>query len=152
VAGHPAPPRAGSIQATTARAYRDGLLSGEDHDAILDALDGDDAVTAPGRPAAGPRGRPRERGVGDEAVWGVVAWASDKYPGSSLVLSVKSDNTSACWLYERHGFVDAGPSAEDPTELANRSATASPSGVGEGDRLLGRTSSRGLATACLSDV
>ena len=62
----------------------------------------------------------RGRGVGDEAVRQVVAWASDKYPGSSLLLSVKSDNNSVCRLYERHGFVDAGPSPEDPTERLMR--------------------------------
>ncbi len=58
----------------------------------------------------------RGRGVGDEAVRRVVAWASDKYPGSTLLLSVKSDNNPAFRLYERHGFIDAGPSPEEPTE------------------------------------
>jgi len=58
----------------------------------------------------------RGRGVGDEAVRQVVAWASDTYPGSTLLLSVKSNNNSARRLYERHGFVDAGPSPEDLTE------------------------------------
>lgn len=62
----------------------------------------------------------RGRGVGDEAVRRVVAWASNKYPSCSLMLSVKSDNDSARRLYERHGFVDAGPSQEDPTERLMR--------------------------------
>lgn len=62
----------------------------------------------------------RGRGIGDEAVRRVVAWASDRHPGSSLVLSVKSENNPACRLYERHGFVDAGPSPEDPTERLMR--------------------------------
>jgi len=62
----------------------------------------------------------RGRGVGDEAVRWVVAWASDTYPLSSLALSVKSDNNPACRLYERHGFVDAGPSPEDSTERLMR--------------------------------
>jgi len=62
----------------------------------------------------------RGRGVGDEAVRWVVAWASGTYPLSSLALSVKSDNNPACRLYERNGFVDAGPSPEDSTEQLMR--------------------------------
>ena len=58
----------------------------------------------------------RGRGVGDEAVRRVLAWASNKCPSCLLMLSVKSDNDSARRLYERHGFVDAGPSQEDPIE------------------------------------
>lgn len=62
----------------------------------------------------------RGRGVGDEAIRQVVAWASDKHPGSTVMLSVKSENNSARRLYERHGFVDAGPSPDDPTEQLMR--------------------------------
>lgn len=97
-------------------------------------MDGDPvgmvSATAPGRdgdvelislwvdPAA------RGVGVGDEAVRQVVAWAADTYPGSSVALSVKSNNRSARRLYERHGFVDAGPSPDDPAErLLRRRST-----------------------------
>lgn len=62
----------------------------------------------------------RGLGVGDEAVRRVLAWAGDAHPGRSVVLSVKSDNDPAQRLYERHGFVDAGPSPEDPTEQLMR--------------------------------
>lgn len=56
----------------------------------------------------------RGQGIGDETVRRVLAWAGDAHPGSSLVLSVKSANDPARRLYERHRFVDAGPSPEDP--------------------------------------
>lgn len=62
----------------------------------------------------------RGRGVGDEAIRRVLAWADDAHQGSSVMLSVKLDNDRAHRLYERHGFVDAGPSPEDPTELLMR--------------------------------
>ncbi len=62
----------------------------------------------------------RGRGVGDEAVLQVVAWASDQHPGHAVVLSVKTDNERARRLYERHGFVDARPSADDPDERLMR--------------------------------
>ena len=58
----------------------------------------------------------RGRGVGDEAVRRVLAWAGDSYPGAPVVLSVKKCNAQARLLYERHGFVDAGPSPDDPDE------------------------------------
>jgi ribosomal protein S18 acetylase RimI-like enzyme len=51
----------------------------------------------------------RGRGVGDAAVGAVVQWAQQVHPGSEIVLTVKADNVSAIALYERNGFVDAGP-------------------------------------------
>lgn len=58
----------------------------------------------------------RGRGVGDEAVRQVVAWAADAHPGSRVALSVRTGNEPALRLYHRHGFADAGPSPEDPAE------------------------------------
>jgi GNAT superfamily N-acetyltransferase len=58
----------------------------------------------------------RGQGIGDVAVRQVLAWARDKFPGSHVVLSVKTDNDHARTLYERHGFVDAGASLDDPDE------------------------------------
>jgi len=58
----------------------------------------------------------RGRGAGDEAVRQVAAWAHDQHPGHAVVLSVKTDNKRARALYERHCFVDAGPSLDDPNE------------------------------------
>jgi ribosomal protein S18 acetylase RimI-like enzyme len=56
----------------------------------------------------------RGRGVGDAAVGAVVQWAQQVHPGSEIVLTVKADTVkadtvSAIALYERNGFVDAGP-------------------------------------------
>jgi len=62
----------------------------------------------------------RGLGVGDEAIRQVVAWASDKHPRRPVMLSVKYGNNSARRLYERHGFVDAGTSPDDPTEQLMR--------------------------------
>jgi len=62
----------------------------------------------------------RGRGVGDEAIRQVVAWALDKHPRGPVMLSVKSENNAARRLYERHGFVDAGTSPDDPTERLMR--------------------------------
>lgn len=62
----------------------------------------------------------RGRGVGDEAIRQVVEWAPDKHPRSTLMLSVKCENNSARRLYERHGFVDAGTSPDNPTEQLMR--------------------------------
>lgn len=58
----------------------------------------------------------RGRGVGDEAVRQVLAWARTKHPASQVVLSVKTSNQPARRLYQRHGFSDAGPSPDDPDE------------------------------------
>ena len=58
----------------------------------------------------------RGRGVGDEAVRQVLAWVRGNFPTSDIVLSVKSDNDHAIRLYERHGFVDAGLSADGSEE------------------------------------
>jgi ribosomal protein S18 acetylase RimI-like enzyme len=52
----------------------------------------------------------RGRGVGNEAVRQAVAWVRENFPGSDVVLSVKANNTHAIRLYERHGFIDGGPS------------------------------------------
>jgi ribosomal protein S18 acetylase RimI-like enzyme len=64
----------------------------------------------------------RGRGVGDEAIRQVAAWANDQHPRHALVLSVKTDNRPARGLYARHGFVDAGPSPDDPGERRLRRA------------------------------
>lgn len=58
----------------------------------------------------------RGHGVGDAALDCVVAWAHAEFGDVSVVLSVKTDNTSAIQLYGRHGFTDAGPSPDDPSE------------------------------------
>jgi ribosomal protein S18 acetylase RimI-like enzyme len=58
----------------------------------------------------------RGRGVGDEAVRQVLTWVRGNFPASDIVLSVKSDNDHAIRLYERHGFVDAGLSADGSDE------------------------------------
>lgn len=60
--------------------------------------------------------RARGRGVGDEALRRVLEWATLRYPGSPVVLSVKNTNQQARGLYERHGFVDAGPAPDDTSE------------------------------------
>jgi ribosomal protein S18 acetylase RimI-like enzyme len=62
----------------------------------------------------------RGRGVGDEAVDQVLSWTRAQYPGSHVLLSVKPDNEPARRLYERHGFLDAGPSPNDPAERLMR--------------------------------
>jgi len=64
----------------------------------------------------------RGRGVGDEAIRQVAAWTHDQHPGHALVLSVKTENRPARALYERHGFVDAGHSPDDPDERRMRRA------------------------------
>lgn len=66
--------------------------------------------------------RARGRGVGDEAVRKVRDWARQIHPASLLVLSVKSHNAHAIRLYRRHGFVDVGPSPDDPGERLMRLA------------------------------
>ena len=84
------------------------------------------SATAPGADGAvqlislwvSPAGR--GHGVGDEAVRQVVAWARREHPGSPVVLSVKIDNEPARRLYERQGFVDAGPSPDGPDERRMR--------------------------------
>jgi len=58
----------------------------------------------------------RGRGVGDAALDCVVAWAHAEFGDVSVVLSVKTANTPAIQLYGRHGFTDAGPSPDDPSE------------------------------------
>lgn len=64
----------------------------------------------------------RGRGVGDEALRQVAAWAHDQHPGHDLVLSVRTDNRPARALYDRHDFIDAGPSPDDPDERRMRRA------------------------------
>jgi RimJ/RimL family protein N-acetyltransferase len=58
----------------------------------------------------------RGRGIGDEAVRQVLAWVRNSFPWSEVELSVKTDNNHAIRLYERHGFVDVGPSLNGPDE------------------------------------
>lgn len=62
----------------------------------------------------------RGRGVGDEAVRQVLAWVGQEYPGSGIVLAVRVGNDHAQALYGRHGFTDAGPCPEVPTERLMR--------------------------------
>jgi ribosomal protein S18 acetylase RimI-like enzyme len=62
----------------------------------------------------------RGRGVGDEAVRQVVAWARREHPAGRVVLDVKSDNERAIGLYRRHGFTDAGASPRSPDERLMR--------------------------------
>ncbi|WNV76832.1 GNAT family N-acetyltransferase [Geodermatophilus sp. DSM 44513] len=68
----------------------------------------------------------RGHGAGDEGVRQVASWAGAEHPGSPLLLSVKTDNTGARRLYERHGFVDAGPAPGDPTERLMRRPAPTP--------------------------
>ncbi len=58
----------------------------------------------------------RGRGVGSEAVRQVLAWAREERRTNRVVLSVKADNDRAITLYQRHGFVDTGPSPDDPSD------------------------------------
>jgi ribosomal protein S18 acetylase RimI-like enzyme len=58
----------------------------------------------------------RGRGVGDAAVQAVLDWAG----GRDVVLSVKAHNRPAIALYERNGFVDAGPPPDDAGERLMR--------------------------------
>jgi ribosomal protein S18 acetylase RimI-like enzyme len=62
----------------------------------------------------------RGRGVGDAAMRAVLDWAAAEHRGTPVVLSVKAHNAPAVNLYRRHGFIDAGPSADDPTERVMR--------------------------------
>jgi ribosomal protein S18 acetylase RimI-like enzyme len=106
-----------------------GRLDGVGLNLVL-TLDGEPtgmvSATAPGADGAvqlislwvSPAGR--GRGVGDEAVGQVVAWAHREHPGVPVTLSVRIDNHHARRLYERHGFVDAGPSPDGPDERRMR--------------------------------
>jgi ribosomal protein S18 acetylase RimI-like enzyme len=58
----------------------------------------------------------RGRGVGDTAVLAVLDFAA----GRPVLLSVRTGNAAALALYRRHGFLDAGPSPEDPRERLMR--------------------------------
>jgi ribosomal protein S18 acetylase RimI-like enzyme len=62
----------------------------------------------------------RGRGVGDEAIRQVVASVRENFPATDVELSVKTDNIHAIRLYERHGFLDAGPSHYGPDERLMR--------------------------------
>jgi RimJ/RimL family protein N-acetyltransferase len=64
----------------------------------------------------------RGAGVGAEAIRAVCHWTDRTYPGTAIVLSVRSHNARARARYERHGFVDAGPSPHDPSERLMRRA------------------------------
>jgi ribosomal protein S18 acetylase RimI-like enzyme len=59
-------------------------------------------------------------GVGDEAIRQVSRWVRDNFPSSGIELSVKANNHHAIRLYERHGFVDAGPSPSGADERLMR--------------------------------
>ncbi len=56
----------------------------------------------------------RGRGLGELALCTVIEHAAQQDRGVSLV--VRTVNVRAQRLYRRHGFVDAGVSAEDPAE------------------------------------
>jgi ribosomal protein S18 acetylase RimI-like enzyme len=62
----------------------------------------------------------RGRGVGDEAIRQVVAWARREHPPGRVVLAVRSHNERAIGLYRRHGFTDAGASPRHPDERLMR--------------------------------
>lgn len=62
----------------------------------------------------------RGHGVGDAAIEGVLNWARTEHGGTPVVLSVKALNEPATLLYRRHGFIDAGPSPDDPSERLMR--------------------------------
>jgi len=61
----------------------------------------------------------RGHGVADVAITRVTEWARAEH-GAEVVLSVRTDNDPAIVLYQRHGFVDDGPSPDDPTERLMR--------------------------------
>ena len=58
----------------------------------------------------------RGRGIGEAAVAAVV----DVADGRDLMLSVRTANAAAIRLYRRCGFVDEGPSPDDPRERRMR--------------------------------
>lgn len=62
----------------------------------------------------------RGRGIGDEAIRQVVAWARREHPASGVELAVKSHNEHAIELYRRHGFTDAGVSPRSLDERLMR--------------------------------
>ena len=62
----------------------------------------------------------RGHGVGDAAMGCVLTWAHAEHGGAPVVLSVKTHNEPAIQLYQRHGFTDAGPSPDDPSERLMR--------------------------------
>ncbi len=62
----------------------------------------------------------RGHGVGDAAIGRVLTWAHAEQGGAPVVLSVKTHNEPAIQLYQRHGFTDAGPSPDDPSERLMR--------------------------------
>jgi ribosomal protein S18 acetylase RimI-like enzyme len=61
----------------------------------------------------------RGHGVADAAISRVAEWARAEH-GAEVVLSVRADNHPAIALYRRHGFVDVGPSPDDPAERLMR--------------------------------
>jgi ribosomal protein S18 acetylase RimI-like enzyme len=63
----------------------------------------------------------RGRGVGEAAIAAVVDFAA----GREVVLSVRPANAPARRLYRRCGFIDEGPSPDDPAELRMRRPAAS---------------------------
>jgi ribosomal protein S18 acetylase RimI-like enzyme len=61
----------------------------------------------------------RGHGVADVAMTRVAEWARSEH-SAEVVLSVRADNDPAIALYRRHGYVDVGPSPDDPTERLMR--------------------------------
>lgn len=58
----------------------------------------------------------RGRGLGEAAIAAVVGFADDR----DVVLSVRTANEAAIRLYRRCGFLDEGPSPDDPLERRMR--------------------------------
>ena len=102
-------------------------LTGDWHNLVA-VLDGAPVGMASGLlPAEGPvhvhsmwvAPSARGHGVGDALIDTIVAWAAEQRPGP-VILSVRTANTAAIALYERHGFVDAGPEPPDPDGAPER--------------------------------
>ncbi len=66
----------------------------------------------------------RGRGISRLLLDEVRAWAAHACPGAEVVLAVRRDNHQARSAYAAAGFVEAGGSGEDPSELMMRWAGA----------------------------
>jgi ribosomal protein S18 acetylase RimI-like enzyme len=62
----------------------------------------------------------RGRGVGDALIDAVLGWARSE-KADRVGLDVREGNAPAIRLYERHGFIDVGPSPDiGPDEPSER--------------------------------